>query len=58
MSLHKLHQLSRQLFVKLFGSTSNAQRGGQRGVIILLIGFQRLRNDVETDFFFSHPRQG
>ena len=35
MSLHKLRQLSRQLFVKLFGSASDGQRGRQRGVIVL-----------------------
>ena len=51
MSLHKLHQLSRQLFVKLFGSASDAQRRGKRGVIILLIGFQWLWDDVDANLF-------
>lgn len=41
VSLHKLHELARRLFVEILGSARNTQRSGQRGIIIPLIGFLR-----------------
>ncbi len=58
MSLHKLHQLSRQLFVKLLGSAGDPQWCGEPSTIILLIGFQWLWDDVDTNLFVVHTRQG
>src|ERR1700692_207873 len=58
VSLHKLHKLSRQLFVKFFGSACQTQRCTERTVIVTLIGLKWFWDDVDTNLFVAHTRQG